>query len=255
MEAKEIFHKVGLEIERGMRLAKCRKCGCMKDVLESLRISLPSIKAKEASRLIKRVDAWLKKMQPLEYACLGCKHCFPAEAMNILTENFETEWPPESGEYFNLCRGAVCPVAVSTLASFDLAKTLAKMRPKGLCIVGKTETENIGIDKIIKNIISNSTIRFLILAGQEPEGHYSGRTLLALSEKGVDRNMKIIGTPGRRPILKNVTLSEVESFRRQVRVINMIGCKDTEEIISKIDELSREVSTCECKECEENENG
>ena len=64
--------------------------------------------------------------------------------------------------------------------------------------------------------------------------------------------MKVIESPGRRPILKNVSLSEVESFRKQVQVIDMIRCEDTKMIIDKIDELSEKVmSTCECKECSE----
>jgi len=64
--------------------------------------------------------------------------------------------------------------------------------------------------------------------------------------------MKVIGSIGRRPIFKNVPLLEIESFCRQVRVINMIGCEDTKMIEDKINELSKKaISTCECKECSE----
>jgi tetrahydromethanopterin S-methyltransferase subunit A len=116
--------------------------------------------------------------------------------------------------------------------------------------VGKTETENIGIDKIIKNTISNPAIRFLLLAGPDSQGHFSGRTLLALSEKGIDDQMRVIGSPGRRPVLANVTSQEVEAFRRQVKVVDMIGCEDQDSIVSKINELSQmEPEVCSCKAC------
>lgn len=265
---KESIQKIKLEIEKGIRLTKCKKCDCMKETLENIVASFPLNKIEESSDLIQNIKAWLKEMRPIEYACLGCEHCFPAVAINILTETFpsltpptsfgcnfavkENIWPPVAGEYFNFCEGSICPVAVSTLASVSLSEALAKMRPKGLCIVGKTETENIGIDKIIKNTITNTAIRYLIIAGQDPQGHHSGKTLLLLAEKGVNEDMRVIESPGRRPVLRNVSLSEVEFFRKQVRLINMIGCEDTNMIISKIDELSKKtISTCEYKECAE----
>lgn len=266
MTDKESIRKIKSEIQKGMELTKCKKCGCMKETLENLLVYLPSIEIKESSDLIRDVKDWLKGMQLIKYACLGCEYCFSAVAMNIFNQAFpetsqslscafevrEQTWPPVPGEYFAFCDGPGCPVAVSTLASVELAETLANIRPKALCIVGKTETENIGIDKVIKNTITNLTIRFLIVAGKDPQGHYSGKTLLALSENGVDKDMKVIGSPGRRPILKNVSLSEVELFRRQVQVIDMIRCEDAKKIIDKIDELSKKaISTCECKECSE----
>jgi tetrahydromethanopterin S-methyltransferase subunit A len=45
----------------------------------------------------------------------------------------------------NIPLSATVRVAVSTLASVSLTEQLAAARPKELCIVGKTETENIGI--------------------------------------------------------------------------------------------------------------
>lgn len=207
-------------------------------------------------------------MEPIKYTCLGCEHCFSAVATNIFNRAFpevdqaqslrrefearEQTWPPVPGEYFAFCDGLGCPVAVSTLASVELAETLAGVRPKELCIVGKTETENIGIEKVIKNTITNSTIRFFLLAGKESKGHQSGKTLFALWENGVDENMKVIGSPDNRPVLRNVTREEVEAFRQQVQVVNMIGCEDVSRIVEKIRELSQGLTpSCSCKECDE----
>lgn len=262
-------HKMQSELQEGMGLQKCRKCGCMKETLEQLQTSLssPQIEGsiEASSGLLANIEHWLKQMEPIKYACLGCEYCFPAVALNIfhqaipevsqsqvLSCAFEVNkpsWPPVAGEYYAFCDGPGCPVAVSTLASVELAERLARVRPKELCIVGKTETENIGIDKIIKNTVTNPTIRFLLLAGKDPKGHQSGRTLLSLWENGVDEHLKIIGSPGRRPVLRNVTREEVEAFRGQVEVVDMVGCEDEEKIVKELKALSQKLdSSCSCYE-------
>jgi tetrahydromethanopterin S-methyltransferase subunit A len=56
------------------------------------------------------------------------------------------------------------------------------------------------------------------------------------------------GSPGKRPFLRNVTKKEVEAFRNQVEVLNMISCEDEARIIEKINELSQMIlpsSICE----------
>jgi tetrahydromethanopterin S-methyltransferase subunit A len=261
------FKKVYSEIQRGMRLSKCRKCGCMHGTLENLKTSLPLLKIKDAKTLLNNVNEWLDQLEPLEYPCFGCKYCIPPEAMSILIAKYpalasaslssceitttSNSWPPVEGEYTVLDKSA--PVAVSTLASIKLEEKLVRLKPKGLCIVGKTETENIGIDKIVKNVISNPAIKTLIIAGKDTEGHQSGKTLLALWKNGVDRNMRVIGSKGRRPILKNVTPSEVNIFRKQIQIEDMIGCENTKTLAKKIVTLSQEtikktknVSSCGC---------
>jgi len=125
------------------------------------------------------------------------------------------DWPPIAGEYHVL--DPTGAVAVTTLASTDLPAVLAALKPEGLAIVGATETENIGLDKIVRNTIANPALRVLIVAGQESRGHKSGQTLLALVENGVDQDMRVIGSGGRRPHLRNSTVDEVEQFRQQVQ--------------------------------------
>jgi tetrahydromethanopterin S-methyltransferase subunit A len=153
----------------------------------------------------------------------------------------KNSWPPVAGEYTVLDKSA--PVAVSTLASVKLEERLAKLRPAGLCIVGKTETENIGIDKIVKNVITNPAISSLIIAGKDPEGHQSGKSLVALYENGVDKNMRVIGSRSRRPILKNVSLTEVNKFRRQIQIDNQIGCENVKLLVKIIKDLSQRVAS------------
>jgi tetrahydromethanopterin S-methyltransferase subunit A len=229
----------------------------MKGTLENLKASLPSLKMKDAKELLKSVNEWYGNLEPLEYPCFGCKYCIPPEAMTILTKKYPSlasstlssceitvssnSWPPVEGEYTVLDKSA--PVAVSTLASVKLEEKLVKNSPPGLCIVGKTETENIGVDKIIKNIVSNPAISALVIAGNDADGHKSGQTLLALSDKGVDKDMRVVGSKGRRPILKNVTASDVTAFRNQVEVVDMIGCENTRTLKKVIRELSEKAGT------------
>jgi tetrahydromethanopterin S-methyltransferase subunit A len=256
MSGKGAIQKINSEVRKGISFLKCRKCGCMKETLGVTLSSLSSIKTDNSGELAKNIRSWIKELRPIEYHCLGCKYCYAAVAMNIFNQTFsqvnkaqppscefkvtKPKWPPVPGEYFAFCEGKVCPVAISTLSSVKLAEDLASLKPKGLCIVGKLETENIGIDKIIKNTITNPSIRFFVVAGKDSEGHFSGNTLLALSRNGVDRNMKVIGSTGRQPILRNVSSLEVETFRKQVQVIDMIGCEDSRRIIAKINEISKE---------------
>jgi tetrahydromethanopterin S-methyltransferase subunit A len=256
---RNLIEKIRSELRDGIGRAKCRRCGCMKEALENLRSSLSLLKGEEFFYLLLNVEDWLQQMEPIKYACLGCEHCFPAVVMNIFAQAFpeaatvqplgcgfeidEEVWPPVPGEYYAFCDGPGCPVAVSTLGSVELAEGLARNRPRELCIVGKTETENIGVEKVVKNTITNPTIRFLLLVGRDPEGHRSGGTLLALWENGVDDGMRVIGSPGRRPILRNVTRGEVEAFRRQVLVVNLMGCEDIAVIVEKIKELSQSLNT------------
>lgn len=248
-----VFDKVRSELQRGMDKCKCDRCGCMRGTLEGLSKSLPALKNKEADSLLADIKKLYKKLLPLEYSCFGCKFCIPAEAMTLLTKEFpalasstllscdfevsDNAWPPVEGEYTVLDNSA--PVAVTTLADLDLENKVAKLKPKGLNIIGKTETENIGIDKLVKNIITNSAIRYLILAGNEAEGHKSGSTILALWKNGVDKNMRIIGSPGRRPVLKNLKHSDIRAFRSQVEIDDRQGSSDARKIASRIRELAQ----------------
>ncbi|MEN9225372.1 MAG: DUF4346 domain-containing protein [Thermostichus sp. HHBFW_bins_43] len=264
MQKENDLSAIHSELQQGMALAKCRKCGCMKETLQNLESTLPAYLTDTTLQLLRETKDWLKQMEPIQYPCIGCAHCFPAVATNWFHQVFpeaaqgqssgcgfevvDNALFPVPGEYFALCYGNDCPVAVTTLASVELAEHLARLKPKELCIVGKTETENIGIDKVVKNIVSNPTIRFLLVTGKDSEGHYSGKTLLALAENGVDERMKVIGSPGKRPVLKNVTFEEVEAFRQQVQVVDLIGCEDTAIIVERMQALSQMnfSSSCTC---------
>lgn len=148
---------------------------------------------------------------------------------------------PEIGEYFVLSLGFAYPVAISTLRDEELAETLATMKPDGLSIVGKTHTENIGIEKVIKTLLFVPSIRYLILCGQE-SGHYSGDTLKSLMQNGVDKDMRVKGSKAKRPVLVNSTLDQIEAFREQIEIVDMVGCNELTSILEKLTEVSQKAS-------------
>ncbi len=145
-------------------------------------------------------------------------------------------WPHVPGSY--IVSDPAAPVAVCTLGSVALAPAIAAEPPAGLCITGKLETENIGIEKIIRNVIANPYIRWLLCCGDEPPKHLSGASLAALFENGIDERQRIPGAPGMRPVLPNTSAAEVARFRQQVQLVLMTGYKDLPVIHARIRELA-----------------
>jgi tetrahydromethanopterin S-methyltransferase subunit A len=141
---------------------------------------------------------------------------------------------PAIGEYHVISLKPQSSVALVTLASPELAERMSQLKPEGLSIAGKAETENIGIEKIIQNTLAIPALRTLILCGIDSEGHFAGQTLEALVKNGVDPNGRVIGSKGRKPVLANVSGDEVEAFRSQVQIVNLIGCLDEGVILNEI---------------------
>jgi tetrahydromethanopterin S-methyltransferase subunit A len=74
----------------------------------------------------------------------------------------------------------------------------------------------LGIERIIRNTLANPNIRFLILCGadtQQAIGHLPGQSLQSLFENGVDERRRIRGARGKRPVLKNVSIEEIQRSR------------------------------------------
>lgn len=88
MPSQAVADQIRSELQQGMGLAKCRRCGCMEGALEDLRDALSALQTPE-NQLLDEVRSWLGQMEPIRYPCLGCQHCFPAEALNSL---HQTPW-------------------------------------------------------------------------------------------------------------------------------------------------------------------
>ncbi len=141
-------------------------------------------------------------------------------------------WPLVTGDY-EVGDPQSC-VAISSNGSYFHMEHL-----KGVAIQGPDKTENIGLEKIMTNVISNPNIRFIIAGGAEVPGHISAGSLIALVANGVDPSThKIIGTPGAIPFIENLPSEAVERFRQQVEVIDMIGEEDYGKLNAKVKELT-----------------
>lgn len=133
------------------------------------------------------------------------------------------DFPVENGNF--LLGNEYSPVAVVIPRSNqDLIKIAVET---GAAISGRLVTANIGIEKIIANIISNPNIRYIILFGLESDGHLAAQSLFKLHKYGIDENGKIINSEGLTPYIRNLPIHAVERFRNQItNIINLIGEDD-----------------------------
>ncbi|MBS3790014.1 MAG: tetrahydromethanopterin S-methyltransferase subunit A [Candidatus Thermoplasmatota archaeon] len=121
------------------------------------------------------------------------------------------------------------PVAVITLSDkFDFD-------PEKVAIWGPMKTENLGIEKVAANVLSNPNIRFIVVCGKEIRGHRSGQTILALIENGLEENGRIKGSKGAVPYIENISHDAVERFRNQVDVIDLLDVTSKEKIDDAIE--------------------
>jgi len=141
-------------------------------------------------------------------------------------------WPVVKGEYES--GNPENPVAVTTCGSHIKG---AGQLAAGASITGPHKTENLGIEKIVANIISNPNIRFLLVTGAEVKGHIAGEAIIMLHKNGLKDN-RIVGSTGAIPYIENLPDDAVKRFQAQVQVVEMIGTEDEGAIISKVKELA-----------------
>ncbi|MBX3680312.1 MAG: DUF4346 domain-containing protein, partial [Rhodocyclaceae bacterium] len=106
-----------------------------------------------------------------------------------------------------------------------------------MAIVGTMRTENLGIEHLIRNLLPNPNIRFLLLCGDDTRkaiGHLPGQSLISLMRHGLDEYGRIRGAAGKRPVIRNVAPEHVEAFRRRVEIIDLIGETNVEAITKAI---------------------
>jgi tetrahydromethanopterin S-methyltransferase subunit A len=231
------------QLRKAVAARKCHPCGCLHQTISTLVET--EVGRDELAPVLNQAR---RVLTAREYDCLGCSVCYPALASNALGDAYPEAaervaacptdspierlgWPPLPGDYHVIRYGA--PVAVCTLNSADLAERLAEHPTQGLAIVGTLHTENLGIERIIRNVLANPSIRFLFLCGEDSRqaiGHLPGQSLMSLFTNGLDDRGRIREAKGKRPILKNVTADDVNAFLRQVELVSLIG-EEHEEVI------------------------
>src|SRR5215467_10732884 len=83
------------EIERGMALRKCRKCGCMKEALDAASRAFGNAEESEIRELLPTIEGYQSAMEPIAYDCIGCRKCWGADATIQLANSFEEIEPGE----------------------------------------------------------------------------------------------------------------------------------------------------------------
>jgi tetrahydromethanopterin S-methyltransferase subunit A len=144
-----------------------------------------------------------------------------------------TDYPPEEGCY--LRGNDYSPVAVVVILRWrreqtppDIENLVRVGVESGAALSGTLQTENIGIEKIICNVVANPNIRYLLVCGPESPGHLVGNALLALSKNGIDQRKRIIGTDAPTPFLFNVQPEFIKRFCDQITVIDLVNEGSTE---------------------------
>jgi len=240
--------KIARELAAATSAKKCHACGCFQDAVAALqRTELASSLAVPASEAS---SVFVER----RYDCLGCEVCWPANALNVAADVVDLPagagcpaedprptdgWPTLPGDYQVIRFTA--PVAVCTLHSRELVRNVARAAPRGLSIVGSLQTENLGIERVVENVVSNPNLRFLLLCGDDTPGavgHFPGQSMLALARNGTDSKGRIQGAKGKRPWPKNLDCAVLGHFREHVEVIDAIGTSDVSRIARHVEQCA-----------------
>jgi tetrahydromethanopterin S-methyltransferase subunit A len=228
---------------------KCWACGCLRHALDAVDQAIPQ--PSRPADLGEAMGSAKAHLVPQRYECLGCEVCYPAVALDALgaagscavdaavcpTEPVEMRagWPPLPGSYRVLRYRA--PVAVCTLNSEELIDPVVTAEPEVIAIAGTLQTENLGIERLITNVLANPFIRFVVVCGADSRqmiGHLPGQSPVALARDGMNPSRRIINAKGKRPVLRNLEAAAVAHFRKTVEVIDLIGVSDMERITAAV---------------------
>lgn len=140
-------------------------------------------------------------------------------------------WPIVKGDFHS--GDSNSPIAIVTMGSHLDEEGLCSA---GAAIAGSCKTENLGLEKVIANIISNPNIRFMITCGTEVKGHLAGQTMKALHKGGVKEG-RVVGAEGAIPFIENLKDDAIKRFQEQVEVVDIMETEDMGAIKAKINEL------------------
>lgn len=217
-----------VSIEVSMTL--CSGCGKCIEVCPANVLKLIEIESKTTTSVVAKDEC---------SACGACMIKCPERAINVtgyemLKVDPPPEYPPEDGRY--LRGNDYSPVAVIGILDTDdtkipeeLALLLSVAVEAGAALAGTLQTENLGIEKVIANVVANPNIRYIVICWREAQGHRPAETLQCLVENGVaeDKRRTILGATAPTPYLANLPLYVIERFRKQVKIVNIIREEDS----------------------------
>ncbi len=150
----------------------------------------------------------------------------------VLKKKPAEPWPVITGEYE--IGNPESPVAVCTCGSHLKSSDLIAA---GAALAGPCKTENIGIEKMVANVVSNPNIRYVVVTGMEVKGHITGQAVEAFTQSGIDKEGRIIGAKGAIPFIQNLTPESIERWKTQVQAVMMMDTEDMGAITGKIRDL------------------
>ena len=138
------------------------------------------------------------------------------------------QYPPEEGCY--LRGNDNSPVVVIVILRYRREETPPSIEQlvrvgieSGAALSGTLQTENVGLEKVICNVIANPNIRYAIVCGPESPGHLVGDAINALYKNGIDENKKIIGTKAPAPYLFNIPKEWIDRFIKQTKLVDLVN--------------------------------
>lgn len=142
----------------------------------------------------------------------------------------DATWPVLDGNY--IVGDPDARVAVCTLTDDRLPAQVAAL--PGVAIAGTLATANLGIERLVINVLANPAIDHLLLCGRDSSIFGPGQSLMAMTQDGVDDNKRILGAVGFDPVLPSLTVEQVDEFRAAVNVIDCIGTGDLAVIAERV---------------------
>lgn len=213
-------------VEVKIDVERCTGCGTCVDVCPENVFELYEAHGRTVSKVV------------AENQCFACRACevqcsertIQVTGFEILKVDPPSEYPPEAGRF--LRGNDYSPAAVvAILDTFDfkipaeLVRLMEVAIESGAALAGTLQTENIGVEKVVANVVANPNIRYLILCWRESQGHLTADALVNLVKNGVarDKRRTIIGAKAPSPYLPNISLDAIGRFRKQVTVVNLIS--------------------------------
>ena len=141
-------------------------------------------------------------------------------------------WPLITGEYH--VGNPESPVAVCTSGSHLKFDELIKA---GAALAGPCKTENIGIEKMTANLVSNPEHQVSDSHRDGGQGAHHRPGCGAFLKGGIDKEGKIVGATGAIPFIQNLNEESIERVRAQVEPVMMMDTEDIGAIAAKIKEL------------------
>jgi tetrahydromethanopterin S-methyltransferase subunit A len=143
-------------------------------------------------------------------------------------------WPILPGAY--ALGDPLGSVAVCTLTSNDLVAPLAKL--PGVAIAGRVYSANLGLEKVVTNVATNPSIRFLLVCGKESPFFQTAQALSCLLSNGMEAGGRILGARGYMPELSQMDPALIERFRQQVELVDCMGETGVQRLAVTIREIS-----------------